>query len=95
MTAHTIDTGTPAGKLMFHMLGAIAEFERELTIERVNAGLDRARAQGKRLGRPKTDAATEAEIRRQLQAGVGMNKVAAQLGVGKLTVQRIKKEMAS
>jgi DNA invertase Pin-like site-specific DNA recombinase len=88
-----VDTGTPAGKLLFHMLGAVAEFERDLTIERVHAGLDRARAQGKQLGRPRIDGETEAAIRMQLGNGTGMNKIAKQLGVGKATVQRIKKEM--
>ena len=93
--AQAIDTMTPTGKLMFTVLAGVAELERDLIRERVLAGLDRARARGKRLGRPKTDAATEATIRQQLAAGVGMNKIAAQLGVGKLTVQRIKKEMAT
>src|SRR5450830_1666251 len=48
-----IDATTPAGKLQMHILGAIAEFERERIRERVMAGLQRARAQGKRLGRPR------------------------------------------
>src|SRR5206468_9767355 len=48
-----IDATTPAGKLQMHILGAIAEFERERIRERVLAGLARARAQGKRLGRPR------------------------------------------
>ena len=48
-----IDATTPAGKLQMHILGAIAEFERERIAERVKAGLQRARAQGKRLGRPR------------------------------------------
>src|SRR3954452_9855866 len=47
-----IDATTPAGKLQMHILGAIAEFERARIAERVKAGLQRARAQGKRLGRP-------------------------------------------
>src|SRR5712691_8140495 len=50
--AEGIDATTPAGKLQMHILGAIAEFERERIRERVLAGLGRARAQGKRLGRP-------------------------------------------
>jgi len=51
--AEGIDATTPAGKLQMHILGAIAEFERERIRERVLAGLQRARAQGKRLGRPR------------------------------------------
>ena len=53
-----IDTSTPAGRLQLHVLGAIAEFERERIRERVLAGLERARAQGKRLGRPRMRPAT-------------------------------------
>src|SRR5262249_38629887 len=52
--AEGIDATTPAGKLQMHILGAIAEFERERLRERVLAGLARAKAQGKRLGRPRT-----------------------------------------
>ena len=48
-----LDTSTPAGKAMFQMLGVFAEFERAMIVERVQAGLRRARAQGKRLGRPR------------------------------------------
>jgi DNA invertase Pin-like site-specific DNA recombinase len=48
-----IDTTTPTGRLLFHVLAAIAEFERELIRERVCAGLQRARAHGRRLGRPR------------------------------------------
>lgn len=48
-----IDTTTPGGKLFFHLLGAFAEFERDLTIQRINDGLAAAKARGKKLGRPK------------------------------------------
>src|SRR5438874_8509376 len=51
--AEGIDATTPAGKLQMHILGAIAEFERARIAERVRAGLRRAKAQGKRLGRPR------------------------------------------
>jgi len=47
-----IDTTSPGGELIFHIFGAIAQFERKLITERINLGLDRARKQGKRLGRP-------------------------------------------
>jgi DNA invertase Pin-like site-specific DNA recombinase len=52
--AEGIDATTPAGKLQMHILGAIAEFERARIAERVKAGLRRAKANGKRLGRPVT-----------------------------------------
>jgi DNA invertase Pin-like site-specific DNA recombinase len=52
-----VDTTTPAGKAMFQMLGVFAEFERTMIQDRVKAGLARARAQGKTLGRPKMDEA--------------------------------------
>src|SRR6266446_3859137 len=50
-----IDTTTPSGRLLFHVLAAIAEFERDLIRDRVIAGIRRARARGKRLGRPRLE----------------------------------------
>lgn len=85
-----IDTSTPAGKAMFQVMGVFAEFERAIIVERVKAGLARARAQGKRLGRPTLPAATEQRIRECLAAGVGILKVAKTVGVGVSAVQRIK-----
>ena len=67
------------------------EFERSMIQSRVKAGLDRARANGVHLGRKPTPAKVEAAIREKLAAGVGMLKVAADVGSG--TVQRIKREM--
>jgi DNA invertase Pin-like site-specific DNA recombinase len=60
---------------------------------RVNAGLDRARARGVKLGRPKVAAKTAVAIGEQLRAGMGIVKVAKTLGVGVSTVQRIRGEM--
>ncbi len=90
-----IDTSTPAGKAMFGMLGVFAEFERAMIVERVHAGLARARSEGKTLGRPRLDAATEKRIRRQLAKKVGVLKIARHVGVGVSAVQRIKAEMAA
>jgi DNA invertase Pin-like site-specific DNA recombinase len=91
-----LDTTTPAGKAMFQMMGVFAEFERAMIRERVKAGLDRARAQGKRLGRPTIDARTETAIRKALRKGdAGIRKIATRLGVGTGTVQKIKAEMAA
>jgi DNA invertase Pin-like site-specific DNA recombinase len=88
-----LNTTTPAGKALFQMMGVFAEFERAMIRERVNAGLERARAEGKRLGRPKIDSATEWKVRQQLAKGVGILKVAKSLGIGTGTVQRIANEL--
>jgi DNA invertase Pin-like site-specific DNA recombinase len=71
------------------------EQERYIIRSRVNAGLDRVRAQGKKLGRPKVSAKIEAAIREHLNAGHGILKVAAMVGVGSGTVQRVKREMVA
>jgi DNA invertase Pin-like site-specific DNA recombinase len=90
----SVDTSTPAGKAMFQMLGVFAEFERAMIVSRVNAGLKRAKAAGKVLGRPKIDEKVEATIRRAIQkGGKGLLKIAKEYGVGSGTVQRIKAEM--
>jgi DNA invertase Pin-like site-specific DNA recombinase len=75
-----IDTGTPAGRLQLHLLAAIAQFERERIVERVRAGMARARTQGKHLGRPRrqvTDATLAAV------AHLSAREAAAALGVSK------------
>ncbi len=84
-----IDTTTPSGKALFQMCGVFAEFERAMIQERVKAGLQRAKAAGKRLGRPRTNADLEQRIRAGLVAGVGKKSLARQLGVGVSVVQRI------
>jgi DNA invertase Pin-like site-specific DNA recombinase len=76
-----IDTSTPAGRLQLHILSAIAEFERARIQERVMAGLARARAQGKRLGRPPVH-------RMQPGSGVKVRDAARQWGVSKSTAAR-------
>ncbi len=86
----SLDTSTPSGRMMFQMLGIFSEFERAMVVERVNAGLSRARAQGKTLGRPKVDAKVEADIRAALVGGAGIIKTAKALGVGTSVVQRVK-----
>jgi DNA invertase Pin-like site-specific DNA recombinase len=90
-----IDTTTPAGKLMFQVCGAFAEFERSMIRQRVKLGLRRAVAQGKRLGRPPIDGEIERKAQRELRKGHGILKVAKALGIGTGTVHRVKREMAS
>ena len=84
-----IDTTTPAGKAMFQMMGVFAEFERSMIQERVKAGLRRARAQGKKLGRPRVNGKTEKAIMAARAEGLGKRKIAKQLGIGVSTVNRI------
>jgi DNA invertase Pin-like site-specific DNA recombinase len=88
-----IDTTTPAGRLMFQVTGAFAEFERSMIRQRVNAGLKRAVEAGKVLGRPRISEKVERRIQEQLRAGKGIIKVAREVGVGNGTVQRIAQEM--
>ncbi len=86
-----IDTGTASGRLFFHIVGAIGEFERERIRERINAGLARAKAEGTKLGRPEgTTKATvkhQAEIVSLRDAGMSIRKIAGALSVSTSTVQ--------
>jgi DNA invertase Pin-like site-specific DNA recombinase len=87
-----LDTTTASGRAMYGMMGVFAEYERAMIRERVNAGLARARAEGKRLGRPRVVADLERRVRELRGAGKGVKAVARELGVGVGTVQRIDKE---
>jgi DNA invertase Pin-like site-specific DNA recombinase len=83
-----IDTTTPAGRLLFHVLAAIAQFERELIRERVLAGLHRARRQGRRLGRPRVHQVDPARARALLAEGLSLRAVARALHTHATTVRR-------
>jgi DNA invertase Pin-like site-specific DNA recombinase len=85
--SESLDTSTPAGKMVFTVLGAVAELERSLICERVRAGLRNARAKGKRLGRPKTvlDVAKIARLRAQ---GRSWRKIARAVGCSAKTCRR-------
>ncbi len=83
-----LDSTVPSGKLLFHILGSISEFERSLIVDRVRAGLARARAQGKHLGRPRVhqvDVTEALELRAQ---GLSLRATARALGVPHMAVQR-------
>jgi DNA invertase Pin-like site-specific DNA recombinase len=71
-----IDTTSPSGRLLFHVLSAIAEFERDLIRDRVLAGLRRARAQGQRLGRPQKHSVDPVKARELLAQGLSLRAVA-------------------
>jgi DNA invertase Pin-like site-specific DNA recombinase len=85
-----IDTSTPAGKALFQMMGVFAEFERAMIQERVSAGLARARAAGKVLGRPTVGDEKEVAIRACLGQGYGVIRTARHVGVGVSVVQRVR-----
>src|SRR6476646_4319808 len=89
-----IDSSTPMGRAMIQMASVFGEQERSMLRCRVIAGLERVRQQGKKLGRPKVSDKVEHAIRTHLSAGNGILKVAALVGVGSGTVQRVKREMA-
>jgi DNA invertase Pin-like site-specific DNA recombinase len=84
-----VDTTTPGGKALFQMMGVFAEFERAMIRDRVCAGLDKARARGKRLGRPTVSSSVEDAIRLARAAGKGQLAIAQDLGVGVSTVRRV------
>ena len=84
-----VDTTTPGGKALFQMMGVFAEFEREMIRERVCAGLEKARAKGKRLGRPRVSLSVERAIRAAREAGKGQLAIARELRVGVSTVRRV------
>ena len=86
-----MDTTTPTGKTVFTVLGAVAELERSLIVERVKAGLRNARAKGKRLGRPRRLLDTKAIAGLRTQ-GVGWKRIAADMGVGVGTLYRLARE---
>jgi len=92
-----LDTATPAGKAMFQMMGVFAEFERSMIQERVRAGLRRAKAEGKQLGRPRIAPELEAKILAALRAPArteGIRKIAKRFSVDPSTVQRISRPFA-
>jgi DNA invertase Pin-like site-specific DNA recombinase len=88
--AEGIDATTPAGKLQMHILGAIAEFERERIRERVLAGLQRARTQGRRLGRPRALVPLE---RVHSVSGLPIDAAARSLRVSRSTLKRWRRQV--
>jgi len=82
-----VDTSTPTGKMVFTVLGAVAELERSLIAERVRAGLRNAKAKGKRLGRPRVNVDL-ARIGNLRSEGRSWAAVATEMGIGEGTARR-------
>ncbi len=85
---NSLDTSTPTGKLVFHVVGSVAEFERDIIRERVRAGLANARRNGKRLGRPSILAKVSPKIHILKENGLSNRAIARKLRVGEATVRR-------
>jgi putative DNA-invertase from lambdoid prophage Rac len=88
-----VDLTSSAGKLTMGVINAVAQFERDLLIERTQAGLARARAQGKRMGRPPALSTTQQrDVKIRLQAGNAVAAIARDIGVSRQTIMRVRDE---
>ncbi len=90
-----VDLTSAAGRMTMGVIAAVAEFERDLLIERTQAGLSRAKASGKSLGRPQTlSADQQREIRAARSEGASLGVLAARYGVSRAAIQRVEKRAA-
>jgi DNA invertase Pin-like site-specific DNA recombinase len=87
--AINLDTATPTGKLMLHVLGSVAEFERSIMLERQREGIAKAKGEGKYKGRAATARARAADIARLASEGLTREAIAEQVGVGVASVYRV------
>ena len=83
----SLDTGTPSGRLLFSVIGSLAEFERSLLAERVKNGVARARREGKQLGRPERTDLDLARVRRLMKNGTSQAEIARMLEVPRTTIR--------
>jgi putative DNA-invertase from lambdoid prophage Rac len=89
-----VDLTSPAGKMTMAVISAVAEFERDLLIERTQAGLSRAKSEGKALGRPSALTVDQlAEVRRKRSEGVSLGTLAKAYGVSRAAIQRAEKRV--
>lgn len=87
-----IDTATPTGKLMLTVLGGIAEFEREIMLERQREGIAKAKAAGKYKGRKPTAQVKSKEVMELIRSGKGPSEAAKEVGISRASVYRITKD---
>jgi DNA invertase Pin-like site-specific DNA recombinase len=85
--SESVDTSTPMGKMIFTVLGAVAELERNLIRERIHMGLGRARKQGRQLGRPKR--VFDRDRARTMLQNMSAREIARQLGVSRGVIERL------
>lgn len=87
-----VDLTSPAGKMTMGVIAAVAEFERDLLVERTQAGLSRAKAEGKALGRPSSlTVDQQAAVRLKRSQGLSLGALAAEYGVSRAAIQRVEK----
>jgi putative DNA-invertase from lambdoid prophage Rac len=91
-----VDLTSAAGKMTMGVIAAVAEFERDLLVERTQAGLSRAKAEGKALGRKaKLDAETQAAIAAKRKEGASLGSLAIEYNVSRAAIQRVEKRYAA
>lgn len=89
-----VDLTSSAGKLTMGVINAVAQFERDLLIERTQAGIARAKAEGKRMGRPPTlSAKQQTDVKARLKAGDAVAAIARDIGVSRQTIMRVRDEV--
>ncbi len=86
-----LDTGSPTGRLMLNVLGSVAQFEREIMLERQREGIAKAKAAGKYKGRAPTAKAKGGQVAELAGQDVSLSEIARRLGIGKASVHRILK----
>jgi DNA invertase Pin-like site-specific DNA recombinase len=84
-----VDTATATGRLLLTMIGAIAEFERRLMLERQREGIQKAKLAGKYRGRKPTAQAKAADVRALKAQGIGASEIARRVGIGRASVYRL------
>jgi putative DNA-invertase from lambdoid prophage Rac len=89
-----VDLTSPAGKMTMQVINAVAEFERDLLIERTNAGIKRAKAEGKAFGRPQAlTVAQQEQVKEQIKAGVAVAQIAKAFDTSRQTIMRVRAGM--
>lgn len=90
-----VDLTSPAGKMTMQVINAVAEFERDLLIERTHAGIKRAKAEGKAFGRPSAlSVAQQEQVKQQIEAGVPVAQIAKAHQTSRQTIMRVRASMA-
>lgn len=92
--AMNLDTSTATGKLMLNILGGIAEFERDMMLERQREGIEKAKAEGKYRGRKPTARAKHVTVKELAEQGMGATEIARKVGIGRASVYRILEDEA-